>query len=505
MKKLKKYHKWFSIVFTLLILLFSFSGIVLNHRNLLSPIDVNTSLLPSSYEYQNWNRAAIKGSLKTDDNKILIYGNIGVWETDTLASYFKDFNTGFPNGVDNHKISKLLKTKDDRLLAATLFGLFEFKESSWHKIVLPLHNERISDLSLKQDTLLILSRSYLLKTTDLQYFEKTELPAPENYDQKIGLFKTMWVIHSGEIYGEAGKIMVDIWGLILVFLTVSGLIFFINRILVKNPRKNTDKKIKLLKRNKWWLRWHNKLGWTTIVLLLITATTGIFLRPPFLIPIANTKVGKIPFSELDTDNAWFDQLRTIYFDEERKEYIVGTYSGFYSANEALNNPLKAFKYQPPASVMGINVFEKIASSQYLVGSFEGLFLWNIKSGMVYDYIKKKPYQAPSHKSRPLGDYLVSGYSNDFQTKDLVFEYGYGAFSLQKKEFAAMPKEIQKQGISLWNVALEVHTGRIFENILSDFYILIVPITGLSLIFILISGFIIWYKIRNKKKTVIQLK
>lgn len=498
MKKLKKYHKWFSIVFTILILLFSFSGIILNHRSLLSPIDVNTSILPSSYEYQNWNRAAVKGSLKIDENKILIYGNIGVFETDTLAGYFKDYNAGFPMGVDNHKISKLIESPEGNLLAATHFGLFEMKENLWQKIELPLHHERISDLNLKQDTLLILSRSYLLKSTDLTQFEKIEIPAPENYNDKIGLFKTMWVIHSGEIYGEVGKLIVDLLGLILIFLTISGLALFINRVILKKPKLKDQKRKKLKKQNKWWLKWHNKLGWTMAILLIITASTGIFLRPPFLIPIANAKVDKIPFSELDTDNAWFDQLRTIYFDEETQQYIVGTSEGFYYANETLNTPLKRFRHQPPASVMGITVFEKTGLSLYLVGSFEGLFLWNLKSGMIYDYIENIPYQVTQTKSGPLGNYLVSGYSNDFHTKDMVFEYGYGAFSLQKEDFAKMPEEIQEQGISLWNLALEIHTGRIFQNILSDFYILIVPFTGLSLIFILVSGFIVWYKIHRKQ-------
>ena len=119
--------------------------------------------------------------------------------------------------------------------------------------------------------------------------------------------------------------------------------------------------------------------------------------------------------------------------------------------------------------------------------------------MVYDYIDKKPYLPPAAKSRPLGKYLVSGYSNDFQASDLIFEYGHGAFSLKREKFAAMPKEIEKQGISLWNVALEIHTGRIFENILRGFYILIVHITGLSLMFILISGFILWYQLHRKEE------
>lgn len=499
MKKLKKYHKWFSIIFTILILMFSFSGIILNHRNLLSPVDVNTALLPSPYKYQNWNRAAVKGSLKIEKNKILIYGNIGVWETDTLASYFKDYNTGFPEGVDNHKISKLLKIENGRLLAATMFGLYSFEEKAWNKIELPIQKERICDLHLKQDTLLILSRSYLLKSIDLIHFEKIEIPAPENYDNKIGLFKTLWVIHSGEIYGEAGKIIVDFLGLILAFLTISGLVLFINKVIIRRPKTKPKKNKILIKSNKWWLRWHNKLGWITILLLLITSSTGIFLRPPFLITIANSKVNKIPFSELDTDNAWFDQLRTIHFDTHINHYIIGTSGGFYAANESLNKPLIKFRSQPPASVMGITVFKEYAPLQYLVGSFEGLFIWNIRNNQIFDFIEKKPYVPVRTKSRPLGNYLVSGYSNDFNANNLVFEYGYGTISLNNRAFAKMPEEIKNQGISLWNLALEIHTGRIFETILQDFYILIVPITGLSIIFILISGFLVWYKLFRKKK------
>jgi len=43
----KKYHKWIGIVFTLFIMLFSITGIILNHRELLSGADVSRKLLPS--------------------------------------------------------------------------------------------------------------------------------------------------------------------------------------------------------------------------------------------------------------------------------------------------------------------------------------------------------------------------------------------------------------------------------------------------------------------------
>jgi hypothetical protein len=50
---------------------------------------------------------------------------------------------------------------------------------------------------------------------------------------------------------------------------------------------------------KFNLKWHNLSGSWLIVVLLLTTLTGIFLRPPLLITIANSRVGKIPYSILD--------------------------------------------------------------------------------------------------------------------------------------------------------------------------------------------------------------
>lgn len=495
----KKYHKWISIVFTLFIVLFSVSGIILNHRDLLSGLDVNRKFLPAQYEYNNWNNGAVKSTLNLNNDSILIYGNIGIWLTDSIQSRFSDFNKGFPKGIDSRKIEKVFRTNNNTLLAGTLFGLYRysFRDKKWQKIKLPIHEKRIVDIIQKQDTVFVLSRSHLLKTTNISDFEVITLPNPENYDNKVGLFKTFWVIHSGEIYGEAGKILVDILGLIVVFLAISGLIVFFNKITVKNPKTLVPKKVKKLKKNKWYLKWHNKLGWITIVFLLITASTGIFLRPPFLIPIANEKVGKIPFSELNTDNAWFDQLRRILYDTKNERFLIATPEALYFSDDNFQSELKKFNNQPPMSVMGVNVFRKFATDTYLIGSFEGLFTWNSKTGITVDYIKKEVYKKPERKSRSIGQFMVTAYSNDFYNSEIYFDYNCGAQSINGKNFADMPDKISTQKISLWNTALEIHTGRIFQNILGGFYILIVPLTGLSLIFILISGFVVWFKLFRK--------
>ena len=172
--------------------------------------------------------------------------------------------------------------------------------------------------------------------------------------------------------------------------------------------------------------------------------------------------------------------------------------GFYYSDNNFKTALKPFRFQPPASIMGVTVFEKIDVNTFLVGSFEGLFTWNSQTGEVFDYIKKQQYISPSRNSRPIGDFLVSGYTRDYKNREYFFDYNYGAVNINGAEkFATLSqKVIGDTPISLWNVALEIHTGRIYQSIIGDFYVLIVPLTGLFVLFILISGFIVWLKSRK---------
>ncbi|NPA44111.1 MAG: hypothetical protein GXO49_01115 [Chlorobi bacterium] len=121
-KFLKKYHKWISVIVTLVLVLFSISGIILNHRELFSRFDVNRNLLPSDFKYINWNNAAVKNTEKINNDSILIYGNIGVWLTDSTFKKFKDFNKGFPKGIDNKKICKIHLAPNKSLFAGTFLG-----------------------------------------------------------------------------------------------------------------------------------------------------------------------------------------------------------------------------------------------------------------------------------------------------------------------------------------------------------------------------------------------
>lgn len=501
-KFFKKYHKWLGVIVTLVLVLFSVSGIVLNHRELFSRFDVDRSILTSDFKYTNWNNAAVKSTEKINNDSILIYGNVGIWLTDSTFSKFSDFNFGFPKGIDNKKVCKVHFSSNKNLFAGTFLGLYkyDFKNNKWNKIILPTKEQRITDIIEADGKLLIMTRSHILETYDYLKFELKELPKPENYDNKIGLFKTLWVIHSGEIYGDIGRYFVDFIALVIIFLSITGIILFVNSYRIKSRQKKNINVSSIKKTNRWNLKWHNKFGWTTSILLLITTITGMFLRPPLLIPIANSKVKKIPFTELASENPWFDKLRRILYDEENNRYIVATLDGFYFSDDNFKTDLKKFEFQAPASVMGVTVFRKVRKDTYLVGSFMGAFLWNPETGEVVDYIADKLYKKPKKVGPPIGKYKITGMAKDFKQFEVFFDYSAGAISLSKeKKITEMPMQIENQPLSLWNLSLEVHTGRIYSALIGDFYILIVPLSGLLMVFIVVSGFVVWYKRHRKKR------
>ncbi|MCF8366091.1 MAG: PepSY domain-containing protein, partial [Bacteroidales bacterium] len=83
----------------------------------------------------------------------------------------------------------------------------------------------------------------------------------------------------------------------------------------------------------------------------------------------------------------------------------------------------------------------------------------------------------------------------------LFDYGRGAFPfLEQGKFPEMPQTVIRQSpISLWNTALEFHTARIYAALTGDFYILIIPLAGLSILFIIISGlWMYWSGFRKKR-------
>jgi hypothetical protein len=503
-KGFKKYHKWLGVVLAFFFILFALSGIVLNHRATFSEVDISRGWLPKEYRYNNWNNAAVRGIVRLSNDSLLLYGNVGVWRTDINFNAFDDFNTGFPKGIDNRKIADLHVTANGDIFAATLFGLYRNINQKWQKVSLPINEERMVALEQRGDSLIVMSRSYLLlalKDDSFNHFEKIPLLAPKDEEKRVSLFKTIWFIHSGKIWGTTGKLIVDIGGIAMILLSLTGLFYFFAPKLLRKIKGRFKLRGRVKRLNRWSYKWHLNVGVFAAILLLVVTATGMFLRPPLLIPIASKTVKPIKGSVLDDSNFWSDNLRDIIYDSELKFFLLATNEGIYALSPCLRDAPVKFALQPPVSVMGINVFWK-ENGRYVVGSFSGLYRWNPFQHHLSNYLTGQQVKPHSTLSSPFGNLAVAGGARQDSSENIFFDYNNGAFTLSlENPLPAMPRALVDQsGMSLWNLALEVHTWRILNFALSSFYILVVPLAGLLGIVIVITGIWMWIiRYRNRRK------
>ena len=500
----KKYHRWFGLVLSVFMLVFCVSGIILNHRQLFAGCEVSRNLMPSAYHIKNFNNGIIKGSIKTSDDSILAYGYGGIWLTDAEMKTWKDFNKGLPKNVDGRNIRNMVQTKNGEIWCAATMDVYRFNGKEWRRFPLPDNHERIADITLTKDStsIIAMTRSAVYeisgKKTDAAN-EKRDVTRkiigqPEGFVPKVTLFKTVWNLHSGAFFGLAGRLVVDAIAIVLIILSITGIVLFILPYRIRRQKRlqAREKMQKLGKQMVFHAKWHNKLGYTTIILTLWLSITGMCLRPPLMIPLAMNKTTE----KVKDGNVWHDKLRAIRWDAAEGNWLVSTSEGFLRVDEHFRQKpvLLDKKQSPKISPMGVNVFESDGKGGWLIGSFSGMFRWNPEKNLIVDYFTGKANQGKS--MIPISSSLVSGYSKDFfGGKEVIFDYSKGA---NLGETASTPELLSATPMSLWNVALELHVGRCYSPFLGPLSDLFVFISGLLITLVLLSGYIILH--RRKKKS-----
>lgn len=513
MRAFLKIHKWLGLPLAFFLIIFSLSGVFLNHRQGISTLDVSRSILPNNYKYENWNNSAIKGSFQISKDSIILYGGSGIWLTDSLQSDFTPLMDGMLVGADNRNTINIIKTNENDIFAITTFDLYKLNLASkqWiRKTDLLTESGRLADITHQNDTLVVLNRSHAyISVSPYQSFEKIELQAPEDYKNEVPLFKTFWTLHSGELFGFAGKLFVDFIGVIFIILSVTGIILlFCPSLLKKVKEQKTKKRFSgFLKTSS---KWHNKLGAWFLVFSIIVILSGIFLRPPAMIFIIRDKTEPIPGTVYDTPNPWFEKLRNIRYDNYSKDWFIYTSDGFYQMKNLTDQPVR-IQNAPRVSVMGVNVLEEIAPNLWVVGSFSGLHYWERRSGMSVDISQMRPifldgtpvrYEHVESQRGIMSGIDVSGYTSDFPGQEIVFSYSSGALSVGKPQaFTRMPDAIKDTRMSLWHLSLEAHVGRIYtpivNGIMGESYFIL--FTGLGSLIVFITGYIVYYKRKVKRK------
>lgn len=546
----KKYHRWLGLVLSVFMLVFCVSGIILNHREVFSGCEVSRKWLPASYYIKNFNNGVVKGtvmkksaahSLSSENcDSVLAYGCAGVFLTDSRLSTWQDFNAGLPESIDERNVRHVVKAKDGSLWCAALRDVYRYDENShrWKKVELPGNEERIMDVALAKDsmTVVALTRSRVFtivpfvqygeivkigkSSSETYRVESKIIPAPKKYEPKTTLFKLVWHLHSGEFFGLPGKLVVDAIALVLIVLSITGILLFILPYGIRRAKKLAAKaRMKRLgKQFAWNMKWHNKIGYVTIVLTLWIAITGMCLRPPLMVPLV---LSKLPQAVGEDGNVWQDKLRAIRWDAVQGDWLVSTSEGFLRVDEDFSQAPKMLPDDecPKSSPMGVTVFESDGKGGWIVGSFRGIYRWNPVNhslNQILDYFTGKPSEETS--MIPISDNLVCGYSEDFLGgKPLVFDFAKGVEDAKGQAVALCndePKTSRNEEsmsdlicetapMSLWNVALELHVGRCYSPFLGPLSDLFVFLSGLLITLVLLSGYIISH--RRRKKAQARLK
>lgn len=477
---------------SLFLIAFSLSGILLNHRGLISSLDLSRSLLPHSYHLEGWTQGAAVGSTLLGGDSILLYGGEGIWLTRDHGATFSRVMEGLPSGVDRYQMRRVVHTHRRGTFALSQSALYQWQGQKWQEVALPLE-ERLTDLAMQGDSLVVMGRSHLFvaRLPYLQFSTLTLPPSPSVTPHRTTLFRTLWSLHSGELFHWIGRLFVDALGLIMLLLSVSGVLIFLFPRWMKHLQrraqgahrarsKQQTRRLQLHLKRKYQL--HLRVGYWLFVPLLILTLTGMFLRPLLLVAVAKLRVPTLPTTSLHSvSNPWQDGLRRLVYVPSRQEWILSTSEGLFRC-QRLGLPLEAIADAPPISVMGANVFEVVPDSpnMLLVGSFMGLFRWDLEQGSVVDVYTAKSPATPGFM--PLGDHKVSGCSAHLGGGEgIAFEYDVPCRAISQ------PRELGEGRISLFQTMLELHTGRLYV-FFGSLGILWIFVSGCMILWLLISGF-----------------
>lgn len=504
MKFIKWLHRWLGVLVAFFVLFFALSGIVLNHRNFFSTIDVSRNILPGNYRFGNWNLAAVRSATTIGTDSVLIYGNIGIWLTDSSFIRFSPLNSGLKRGIDNRKTMSIVQMPSGRVFAGTMSGLYEWEDNVWKKKMLPVDENRITDIVAHGDSLLVLTRSQLLLAMDepgALVFEILPLPYPAGFTHETSLFKALWALHSGDIFGLPGRLIVDLMGLVMIFLSCTGIVWFLAPDVIKRLQNRNKLKKKTAKLNRFSRKWHLHIGIWAVAFLMVITITGMFLRPPLLITIMGSRIPSFTFTTLYNVNPWHDKLRGVEFDRFTNSFIFSTSDGFFHAEPTLTDSMKRLRPQPPVSVMGINVFEQPQDGMFIIGSFSGIYRWVPARNFVQNLITGLEMQPGRRGASAFGSLPVAGYINTNSGKEFIFDYNMGAFSRNTEHrFPAMPKHVKEQSpLPIWNTALEIHTGRIYSVIFGRFQPWFIPVVGFLIFLVLITGLFRWFRDQSRRR------
>jgi hypothetical protein len=502
-------HKYIGLALILFLMWMSLSGVLMNHPDLISGISVPGWLTPSQYLPDNWSRSGIINAVFSQNKPGAAYlgGKLGVYKSVHGKVQTLPVDKGFPDSPFYRKTNHLFLLETDstsHLLAATDGGLYicNTEDELWRQVPLSQSNESVKKILQVKTRLLVFTESNAytspLNAPHLE-FKKMTLTRPKT-KRRVSLVKLFFDLHDGKVWGLPGKLLFDLAGIILFYLSFSAFYAWyypkkIKRYRSKGKGKPAQWQGRLFR---FIHKYHLKLGiWTAAVLWVISAT-GLFMRPPMLAFL----MGDIPATYYPgplSKNLWQDKIHNALYDPMKDKIIVQASDGLWQGAADFSAAFEKINLTAPLFVMGATVFDAYGDKGYLIGSFSGIFLWERATGKAIDMFTGE--EAPPMSAVRPAEKMITGYFKTPAGGEFVTAHKQGLMTLdgtENKSFRMPQSVYQNYRMPLWNYLFEIHNGRFFRDWIGEWYILLVPLGALLSIIITLSGVFDWLYSKMKK-------
>lgn len=488
-KAVKTMHKYLGIPASIVMLYMSCSGILLNHPKMIAGVDAPVFLLPPDMRFSNWGRGAAQCFAGIGDSVLIVGGKVGVFISDARGNHFERRRKGLPGSVAKGEITDLL-TRNDTLYAGTPSGLFMSIDTarSWHPT--GLTDQIVSTISLKKRIVAFSEKNAYVKT--INNWQKVPIAEKQKSRHSRSLVRFIFAIHSGEILGFPGRLLIDVAGLALFILGVSGLILTFLPMLRGKIKAMVARFTEPLTR--YHLLHYRRLGWVLLIPMLILPITGFFMRPPFVMLLAPSAES----TQQKPAETGMQEIAAVTFDTANVRLIIADKQRLYTIDTSfLTNPV-AISRKLPVHPMGITGIAMENRNTVLVGSFAGLVRYNLRDSSVSSFPDGKPVGPASfRRQKPL--WQVRALSS-IKHSCVVVDFRKGPQFLNKQPaLRKMPDNAASLSpSSLWHFLFEVHNGRALRSFFRKWYVLHNPFVAILTILALSSGIPLIIK-RTKKK------
>jgi len=488
-------HKYIGLLLILFLMWMSVSGILMNHPEWISRLTVPATLIPDPYDVHDWNQGTLRDAVFHENGRDVYFAGIrGIWKSSDGGQSFEAFDRGLSPSLFYQKTNDLYYDKNtSTILSGTDGGLFfsSDNDSEWTPVQLSNNKiDKVKKILKTRDHFLIITDSEAFISSDaMGPYKPHDLPRPET---GVELIKLFFDLHDGKVWGLPGKLFFDLVGLILFFLSVSAFFLWFFPKVRKKQKLLWKEKLRVMYR--FCFKYHLKWGIWFAAPLLIIGGTGLFMRPPLLIILADQVVSRSLYPGPLSPNPWHKKIKNAVYLESTDQVIIEA-DGLWLGSTRNEAPFSKLNWDSPIFVMGTNVLEETAPGQFLMGSFSGLLDFEPETGVITDHLTNQP--APDRSKVRITGFRVTGYFQTPSGQEYISSHHAGLMEIGATETSAQafptPKALKENGkMPLWDFLFELHNGRIFSKWIGNWSKLLVPLGAFLFVLLSLTGIFDWF-------------